>query len=82
MTEKKKEKPVPLFCQLSKAAASALSKEVRKTGSSRREIIEAAVLAYCGKSAPDPAPPKSDAGKIAAIRRILGEEEGGGNGEF
>lgn len=64
-----------LYCVIAAETADLIAKAAAERGTSRRRIIEAAVLSYCSGAAPEPAPPRSAAGKLAAIRRILGNEE-------
>lgn len=69
------EKTRALYSPISVDAWNAIAKIARRTGASKREIIESAILSFAKANTVAPEPLKSDAAKIAAIRRILGVQE-------
>lgn len=68
------EKTKPFYSPLSVEAWNAIAKIAKRTGSTKREIVESAVLSFANANPVVPEPPKTDAAKIAAIREILSVE--------
>lgn len=71
---KREEKTKPFYSPLSVDAWNAIAKIAKRTGSTKREIVESAVLSFANANPVVPEPPKTDAAKIAAIREILSVE--------
>ena len=71
---KRAEKTKPFYSPLSVDAWNAIAKIAKRTGATKREIVETAVLSFANANPVVPSPPKTDAAKIAAIREILSVE--------
>ena len=71
---KREEKTKPFYSPLSVEVWNAIAKVAKRTGSTKREIVESAVLSFANANPVVPEPPKTDAAKIAAIREILSVE--------